>query len=229
VSARILLVDDEPALVHGVTYALARDGYEVEVAGDGRSAVAAALAQTFDLIILDVMLPGLSGTRACRAIRAASDVPIIMLTARDSERDLVEGLQMGADDYVTKPFSAAELLGRIQALLRRRRIDLAANGATMLSAGAIRIDLVADEVLVDGKRVALTPSEFKILCLLASNPGKVLSPRRIMEHLWGSTHVGDVHTCEVHVSALRRKIERDPGAPTRLVTLRGEGYMLTSS
>jgi DNA-binding response OmpR family regulator len=226
VNPRILLVDDEPSLVQGLSYALARDGYDVDVETDGESAVEAALSRELDLIILDLMLPRLSGTEACKRIRAASDVPIIMLTARDSERDLVYGLEVGADDYVTKPFSAAELLSRIAALLRRRKIDRVASRTLTLTVGALEVDLVSDRVTVDGAPVALTPSEFKILCLLASSPGKIHSRREIMEHLWGSTHVGDEHTCEVHVSALRRKIERDPAAPARLVTVRGEGYTL---
>jgi two-component system response regulator RegX3 len=179
--------------------------------------------------VLDLMLPRLSGTEACRRIRAASDVPIIMLTARDSERDLVHGLEVGADDYVTKPFSAAELMSRIAALLRRRQIDLVAGAVTTLSVGGVVIDLFSDTVTVDGNPVALTPSEFKILCLLASAPGAIMPRKQIMEHLWGSTHVGDEHTCEVHVSALRRKIERDPATPERLITVRGEGYTLMAN
>lgn len=223
---RILIVDDEPSLVRGLSYALEREGYNVDIETDGQSAVTTALSRELDLIILDLMLPGLSGTEACRQIRAASDVPIIMLTARDSERDLVHGLETGADDFVTKPFSAAELTSRIAALLRRRTIDRVASARTVVLVGGIAIDLVADSVTVDGRSVSLTPSEFKILCLLASAPEMIFSRRKIMEHLWGSTHVGDEHTCEVHVSALRRKIERDPAAPRRLVTVRGEGYAL---
>jgi two-component system response regulator RegX3 len=226
-SERILIVDDEPSLVRGLSYALEREGYEIDVATDGEAAVDKALADSFDLIILDLMLPRLSGTEACRRIRAASDVPIIMLTARDAERDLVNGLEVGADDYVTKPFSAAELMSRISAMLRRRTIDRLANTNHVLSAGDIEIDLVSDTVTVDEKPVGLTPSEFKILCLLASAPGRVFSRRQIMEHLWGSTHVGDEHTCEVHISALRRKIEQLPASPERLVTVRGEGYSLS--
>ncbi|HEX4518546.1 MAG TPA: response regulator transcription factor [Gaiellaceae bacterium] len=225
-SPRILLVDDEPSLVRGLRYALEREGYDVDVETDGESAVEAALSRELDLVLLDLMLPRLSGTDACRQIRAASDVPIIMLTARDSERDLVHGLEIGADDYVTKPFSAAELMSRIAALLRRRQIDLVAGAGTTITVGGIVIDLLSDRVTVDDKPVSLTPSEFKILCLLASTPGTVIPRRQIMEHLWGSTHVGDEHTCEVHVSALRRKIERDAASPERLVTARGEGYML---
>jgi two-component system response regulator RegX3 len=226
VSPRILVVDDEPSLVRGLTYALERDKFEVEVATDGEAAVDAALTQAVDLVILDLMLPRLSGEEACRQIRARSDVPIIMLTAKDSERDLLTGLEIGADDYVTKPFSAAELIGRVGALLRRRALDQAANEQLVRTVGEIRIDLVRDEVSVEGKQVALTPSEFKILGLLSAVPGAAYTRRQIMEHLWGSTFTADEHTCEVHVSALRRKIERDPASPERLITVRGVGYSL---
>ncbi len=225
-SPRILVVDDEPSLVRGLTYALEREQFEVEVAVDGKSAVEKALTQAIDLVILDLMLPQLSGEDACRQIRAESDVPIIMLTAKDSERELILGLEIGADDYVTKPFSAAELIGRISALLRRRELDRATNEQLVRSVGGIKIDLVRDAVAVDGKQVALTPSEFKILSFLAGAPGSTYTRRQIMEHLWGSTFTADEHTCEVHVSSLRRKIERDPSSPERLVTIRGVGYTL---
>jgi two-component system response regulator RegX3 len=229
VSPRVLVVDDEPSLVQGLTYALQRERFEVEVVGDGRSAVETALSQVFDVILLDVMLPRLSGTEACREIRAGSDVPIIMLTARDSEREVVEGLGVGADDYVTKPFSAAELVSRIRSVLRRRELDRAANADVVRKLGGLVVDLVNDEVRVDGKPVQLTPSEFRILGLLASAPGATWSRRQIMEHLWGSTHIGDEHTCEVHISTLRRKIEPDPANPMRLLTVRGVGYSLVAA
>jgi len=228
VSPRILIVDDEPSLVRGLSYALERDGFEIEVATDGEAAIEMALSHELDLIILDLMLPKVSGTDACRRIRGFSDIPIIMLTARDSERDLVNGFEVGADDYVTKPFSAEELLCRISALLRRHKVGQMATSAVNLNVGGITIDLVADKVTADGSAVALTPSEFKILTLLASAPDSIFSRRQIMEQLWGSTHIGDEHTCEVHVSALRRKIERDPAVPERLITIRGEGYSLTA-
>jgi two-component system response regulator RegX3 len=227
-SPRILVVDDEPSLVHGLTYALEREKFEVEVATDGEAAVEAALGHAIDLVVLDLMLPKLSGSDACKQIRARSDVPIIMLTAKDSERDLLDGLAVGADDYVTKPFSANELVGRISALLRRRSLDRAANEEVVRTVGGLTIDFISDEVTVDGKRASLTPSEFKILSLLATDPGSTFSRRQIMEHLWGSTYVGDEHTCEVHVSSLRRKIEREPGSPERLVTVRGVGYALNA-
>ena len=225
-SPRILVVDDEPSLVHGLTYALEREKFEVEVATDGKAAVDAAKSQVIDLVILDLMLPKLSGEEACRQIRATSDVPIIMLTAKDSEREVIHGLDMGADDYVTKPFSAAELIGRVRALLRRRRLDRTAGEQIVRTVGGIEIDLIRHEVAVDGNQVSLTPSEFKILSLLASVPGAAYSRKQIMENLWGSRFTADEHTCEVHVSALRRKIERDPTSPERLVTVRGVGYTL---
>jgi two-component system response regulator RegX3 len=228
-SPRILVVDDEPSLVRGLTYALERDKFEVEVATDGEAAVDAALTQAIDLVILDLMLPKLSGEEACKKIRESSGVPIIMLTAKDSERELLAGLELGADDYVTKPFSAAELIARVSALLRRRQLDHAASEQVVRTVGAIKIDLVRDEVSVEGKPVSLTPSEFKILGLLAGAPGSAYTRRQIMEHLWGSTFTADEHTCEVHVSALRRKIERDPASPERLVTVRGVGYTLRAA
>jgi two-component system response regulator RegX3 len=225
-SPRILVVDDEPSLVEALTYALERERFEVQVATDGKAAVEAALTQAIDLVLLDLMLPELSGEEACRQIRSRSDVPIIMLTAKDSERELVQGLEIGADDYVTKPFSAAELISRISALLRRRQLDRTTSDQLVRTVGGVRIDLVNDEVTVDGRKVLLTPSEFKILSLLASVPGSTYSRRQIMEHLWGSRFIAAEHTCEVHVSALRRKIEPNPGKPQRLVTLRGVGYSL---
>jgi len=225
VSPRILVVDDEPALVATLTYALERENFEVSVAVDGEAAVEAALSEAFDLVLLDLGLPKLTGTEACRRIRARSGVPIIMLTAKDSSVDLVLGLEVGADDYVTKPFSAVELLSRIHALLRRREIDRAAHAGMVRQVGALTIDVLHDQVSVDGAPIALTPSEFKILNLLASNPGAVFSRRQILEHLWGSAHVGDEHTSEVHISSLRRKIE-PPTGPKRLITVRGVGYKL---
>ena len=170
---RILVVDDEPALVQGVTYALEREQFEVEVATDGMAAVNAVRNHAVDLVVLDLMLPVLSGTEACRRIRADSTVPIIMLTAKDSERDLIEGLEAGADDYVTKPFSAKELVARVRALLRRRVLDRSAHRDVVRSIGALTIDFFSDVVTLDGERVPLTPSEFKILSLLATEPGSV--------------------------------------------------------
>jgi two-component system response regulator RegX3 len=226
VSPRILIVDDEPSILRGLQYAFEREQFEVETATDGAQAVSIALSEAVDLVVLDLTLPRLSGTDACKRIRAQSAVPIIMLTARDTERDLVAGLEVGADDYMTKPFSAAELIARARALLRRRELDRSAD-QTQRTVGAISIDLVHDTVTVRGRKVTLTPSEFKILSLLASEPGAVFSRRQIMERLWDSTHIGDEHACEVHVSSLRRKIKIGPTEPQPLVTVRGRGYMLT--
>ena len=195
--------------------------------GRRRSSRAARAATT--LVVLDVMLPGLSGIEVCRALRAESDVPILMLTARDAESDRVLGLELGADDYVTKPFSSAELLSRVRAILRRRELDRATGGATVRKLGGLQIDLGRHEVLVDGERVHLTLSEFKVLSLLAEQPESVVSRRELMQHLWASEHVGDEHACEVHISNLRRKIERDPSQPERLVTVRGSGYKLVAA
>ena len=221
---RILVVDDEPALVQGVTYALEREHFEVEVATDGMAAVNAVRNHAVDLVVLDLMLPVLSGTEACRRIRADSTVPIIMLTAKDSERDLIEGLEAGADDYVTKPFSAKELVARVRALLRRRVLDRSAHRDVVRSIGALTIDFFSDVVTLDGERVPLTPSEFKILSLLATEPGSVFSRRQIMDHLWDEG--GNERTFEVHVSSLRRKIQRDEAE--RLTTVRGVGYALNA-
>jgi two-component system response regulator RegX3 len=193
---------------------------------DGPSALESGRSGRYSLVVLDVMLPGLSGVEVCRALRAESDVPILMLTARDAESDRVLGLELGADDYVTKPFSSAELLSRVRAILRRRELD---RGTTVRKLGGLQIDLGRHEVLVDGERVHLTLSEFKVLSLLAAQPESVVSRRELMQHLWASEHVGDEHACEVHISNLRRKIERDPTQPERLVTVRGEGYKLVAA
>jgi two-component system response regulator RegX3 len=171
----------------------------------------------------------MSGTDVCRRLRAESGVPIIMLTAKDSEVDRVLGLELGADDYVTKPFSTAELVSRVRAILRRRELDRSEGGRALRELGGLSIDLAAQEVRADGAVVRLTLSEFKVLSLLAREPERIVSRREIMQNLWGSEHVGDEHACEVHISNLRRKIERDPGRPERLLTVRGEGYKLVAA
>jgi two-component system response regulator RegX3 len=225
---RILLVDDDAGVRDVVAFTLRRDGYDVDEERDGESALESGRTGRYALV-LDVMLPGLSGVEVCRALRAESDVPILMLTARDAESDRVLGLEIGADDYVTKPFSSAELLSRVRAILRRRELDRATGGATVRKLGGLQIDLGRHEVLVDGERVHLTLSEFKVLSLLAEQPESVVSRRELMQHLWASEHVGDEHACEVHISNLRRKIERDPSQPERLVTVRGSGYKLIAA
>jgi two-component system, OmpR family, response regulator RegX3 len=222
----ILVVDDDPGVLDVVAFTLRREGFAVDEEWDGAVALAAARTRSYDIVILDIMLPELSGTDVCRTLRAESDVPILMLTARDAELDRVNGLELGADDYVTKPFSSAELLSRVRAILRRRELDRANGGLPVRRLGGLQIDLSRQEVLVDGERVHLTLSEFKVLSLLAEQPGSPISRRELMQHLWASEHVGDEHACEVHISNLRRKIERDPSQPQRLLTVRGLGYRL---
>jgi two-component system, OmpR family, response regulator RegX3 len=225
-STNILVVDDDPGVLDVVAFTLRREGFEVDEERDGPAALAAARARSYDIVILDIMLPELSGTDVCRALRAESDVPIMMLTARDAELDRVNGLELGADDYVTKPFSSAELLSRVRAILRRRALDRAKGALPVRRLGGLQIDLGRQEVLVDGERVHLTLSEFKVLALLAEQSDSPVSRRELMQHLWASEHVGDEHACEVHISNLRRKIEKDPSRPQRLVTVRGLGYKL---
>jgi DNA-binding response OmpR family regulator len=225
----ILLVDDDPGVLDVVAFMLRREGFDVDEERDGTAALERARQNSYDIVILDVMLPGMSGTDVCRALRSESDVPILMLTARDAEIDRVLGLELGADDYVTKPFSTAELLSRVRAILRRRDLDRATGGATVRRLGGLQIDLGRHEVSVDGDRVHLTLSEFKVLSLLAEQPERVVSRRELMQHLWASEHVGDEHACEVHISNLRRKIEKDATQPERLVTVRGMGYKLVAA
>jgi DNA-binding response OmpR family regulator len=226
VSDRILVVDDEPAIVDAVTYALRASGFEVDTSGDGESALEAARSKDgYDVLVLDVRLPGLSGIEICRRLRSESDVPILILTAMDAEVDRVLGLEAGADDYVTKPFSVAELVSRVRAILRRRELDRAAGGG-IRRVGSLELDVNRHEVRIDGRTIRLTPSEFRLLAFLAQEPERVYTRREIMQHLWDSTYVGDQRACDIHVSNLRRKIEETPGRPERLVTVRGVGYKL---
>ena len=224
-SARILVVEDEPAIADAVGYALRGEGHEVETVEDGEHAITAVEAGEFDLLVLDLMLPGVSGVEVCRRLRDESAVPILMLTARDSEVDRVLGLEAGADDYVTKPFSMSELLARVRAILRRRELDTSTTAATR-RVGGLDLDLERYEAAIDGEPVRLTQSELKLLALLAREPGRVYSRREIMQHLWESNYVGDERAADLHVSNIRRKIERDPDNPERLVTVRGAGYKL---
>jgi two-component system, OmpR family, response regulator RegX3 len=223
---RILVVDDEPAIADSVGYALEEEGFEVDVVGDGVAALDAAREQAYDLMILDLLLPQMPGLEVCRTLRAESDLPILMLTAKDAEVDRVRGLELGADDYVTKPFSLAELVSRVRAILRRRELDRNSRSTTTRAFGGLKIDLTMHTVEIDGRPIHLTPSEFRLLALLASAPGRVRTRREIMQHLWQSSYVGDERACDVHVSNLRRKIEPDPAKPARLVTVRGVGYRL---
>jgi DNA-binding response OmpR family regulator len=225
-SPRVLLADDEPDILAPVSYALRAEGFDVETAVDGEEALEAARRGDFDAVVLDVMMPRLSGTEVCKRLRAESIVPIIMLTAKDAEVDRVLGLELGADDYVTKPFSTRELASRIRAVLRRGELERSAGGASSVQAGDVRIDLASHRVTVAGDEVRLTPSEFKVLALLAAEPNRVFSRWQIMERLWDAPYVGTARAADVHVSNLRRKIEDDPTHPKRLVTVREAGYKL---
>ena len=222
---RILVVDDEQAIVDAVSYALRAAGFEVDEFGDGESALEAARTTPYDVLVIDVRLPGLSGIEICRRLRGESDVPILMLTAMDAEVDRVLGLEAGADDYVTKPFSVAELVSRVRAILRRRQLDRAGSFGVR-RVGSLELDVARHEVRLDGNTIRLTPSEFRLLALLAEEPERVYSRREIMQHLWNSSYVGDERACDIHVSNLRKKIEATPGRPSRLVTVRGVGYKL---
>jgi two-component system response regulator RegX3 len=228
VTYRVAVVDDEAAIRDAVTYALRSDGFDVDPFESGEDVLRAVEDDVSpDLIVLDLMLPGLSGTEVCRRVRATSPVPIIVLTARDAEVDRVMGLEAGADDYVTKPFSMAELVSRVRANLRRRELDRTAQPTTR-KVGDLELDLARHDVRVSGRPVRLTPSEFKVLALLADQPDRVFSRREIMQHLWESSYVGDQRACDIHVSNIRRKLETDPSRPTRLLTVRGVGYRLTA-
>jgi DNA-binding response OmpR family regulator len=224
---RVLVVEDEPAVRDALAYALRGEGFDVDVAADGEAGLHAAQGSDYEVLVLDLMLPKMSGTEVCRRLRTESAVPIIMLTAKGAELDRVLGLEIGADDYVTKPFSMAELIGRIRAILRRR--DLDRSGAERrLRIGSLELDPIRHEARVDGDPKRLTPSEFKLLLLLAEQPERVFSRREIMQHLWDSEYVGDQRACDIHISNLRQKLEHDAARPERIVTVRGVGYKLAA-
>jgi len=220
---RILIVEDEQSLSDPLSFLLRREGYDTEVAADGREALAAFDRSGADLVLLDLMLPGLPGTEVCRELRTRSSVPIIMLTAKDSEVDIVVGLELGADDYVTKPYSTRELLARIRAVLRRRTEadDL---DESVLQAGPVRMDVDRHAVAVDGVEVAMPLKEFELLELLLRNAGRVLTRGQLIDRVWGSDYFGDTKTLDVHIKRIRSKIETDPSQPTLLLTVRGLGY-----
>jgi two-component system response regulator RegX3 len=221
---RVLIAEDEPAISDAVAYALRAEGYDVDAVPDGESAIEATRSNGFDLLVLDLMLPGVSGVEVCRRIRAESALPILMLTARTSEVDRVLGLEAGADDYVAKPFSMLELISRVRAILRRRELD--SGGVSQVRASGIELDLRRHTVEIDGESVRLTPSELRLLACFVREPERVFSRRELMQHLWDSTYVGDQRACDAHIVNLRRKIEQDPERPTRLLTVRGVGYKL---
>ncbi len=220
---RILLVEDEIALSDPLSFLLEREGYEVEIAADGPSAITAFDQNGADLVLLDLMLPGLPGTEVCREIRTRSTVPIIMLTAKDSEIDIVVGLELGADDYVTKPYSTRELLARIRAVLRRR-IEVEDFDDAILEGGRVRMDVDRHTVEVDGVAVPMPLKEFELLELLMRNPGRVLTRGQLIDRVWGSDYFGDTKTLDVHIKRIRSKIEVQPSEPVQLVTVRGLGY-----
>ena len=220
---RLLVVEDEVSISEPLAYMLEREGFEVCVAGDGPSALEEFARSGADLVLLDVMLPGLSGTEVCRTLRATSAVPIIMLTARDGEIDKVVGLELGADDYVTKPFSHRELVARVRAVLRRGTEADESAGA-VLEVGPVRMDVDRHLVTVGGVPVQLPLKEFDLLELLLRNAGRVLTRGQLIDRVWGSDYVGDTKTLDVHVKRVRAKVEPDPRAPQHLITVRGLGY-----
>jgi len=229
---KILIVEDELTLQETLAYNLKRQGYVVEITGDGPSALTVARQSHPDLILLDIMLPGIDGFEVCRILRQEMNTPILMLTARDDEIDRVVGLEVGADDYLTKPFSMRELMARVKALLRRVRLireEIETPPTTPVTIEALEFDnLVIDierrEVRIEGKPIPLKPKEYELLLYFAQNRGKVLSREHILESVWGWDFTGDSRTVDVHVRWLREKIEFDPAEPHRIITVRGAGY-----
>lgn len=220
---RVLVVEDEESFSEALSFMLRREGYEVEVAGDGNLAVDQFERRGADLVLLDLMLPGISGTEVCRAIRSKSQVPIIMLTAKDGEVDKVVGLEIGADDYITKPFSSRELLARVRAVLRRHgdAVDLL---PTTIEAGPVRLDADRHVVTVRGDVVSMPLKEFDLLEFLVRNAGRVMTRSQLIDRVWGSDYVGDTKTLDVHIKRLRAKVETDAANPVHLLTVRGLGY-----
>ena len=220
---QILMIEDEESLSDPLAYLLGREGFEVTVVADGLEAVAQFDRTGADLVLLDLMLPGQSGTEVCKQIRQRSTVPIIMLTAKDAEIDKVLGLELGADDYVTKPYSSRELVARVRAVLRRQGEPEELVSAT-LGAGPVRMDVERHVVSVDGEQVSLPLKEFELLEMLLRNAGRVLTRGQLIDRVWGSDYVGDTKTLDVHVKRLRAKVEQDPSNPVHIVTIRGLGY-----
>ncbi|MGO2004226.1 response regulator [Arthrobacter rhombi] len=224
---RILVVEDEESLSDPLEYLLTKEGFEIQVVDNGLDAVIEFDRNGADLVLLDLMLPGQSGTEVCRQLRQRSSVPVIMLTAKDSEIDKVVGLEIGADDYVTKPYSARELIARIRAVLRRQGEPEELMASTV-QAGPVRMDVERHTVSVHGEAVSFPLKEFELLEMLLRNAGRVLTRGQLIDRVWGSDYVGDTKTLDVHVKRLRSKIEPDPGAPVHLVTVRGLGYKFES-
>ena len=226
---KVLVVEDEASYREPLTYQLVREGFEVVAAADGPSALELFATQGADIVLLDLMLPGISGIEVCRQLRTQSAVPVIMLTAKDSEIDKVVGLELGADDYVTKPYSFRELLARIRAVLRRQGVDspdAAAAGDEVLNVGGLRLDVERHEVTLHGHPVALPLKEFDLLEILLRNSGRVMTRGQLIDRVWGADYVGDTKTLDVHIKRLRAKFEADPANPQLLLTVRGLGYKL---
>ncbi|MEI3842840.1 MULTISPECIES: response regulator transcription factor [Microbacterium] len=221
---RILLVEDEPDLADPLAYLLRREGYEVEIAEDGPAALAAFRESGADVVLLDLMLPGMPGTEVCRQIRATSTVPIIMLTAKDSEVDIVVGLELGADDYITKPYSSRELLARMRAVLRRVVQAESELDERVLEGGRVTLDIDRHTVAVDGEVINMPLKEFELLEVLMRNSGRVLTRGQLIDRVWGSDYFGDTKTLDVHIKRIRSRIEANPSEPVMLVTVRGLGY-----
>ncbi|TAM92656.1 MAG: response regulator transcription factor [Jatrophihabitans sp.] len=221
---RILLVEDEPSFAETLAFQLRRDGFEVDLAASGPDGLALFDRDGADLVLLDLMLPGMSGTEVCRRLRARGAVPIIMVTARDAEVDKIVHLELGADDYVTKPFSARELIARIRAVLRRGEPGGPDVAGDVVEAGPVRMDVERHRVTVGGAAVTLPLKEFELLEVLLRNAGRVLTRGQLIDRVWGPGYVGDTRTLDVHVKRLRAKIEPEPARPRHVVTVRGLGY-----
>jgi two-component system, OmpR family, response regulator RegX3 len=221
---KLLLVEDERSIAEGLTITLAAEGFDVSWVQDGRDAIPTWERERPDLVLLDLMLPGMSGTEICRTLRARSDVPIIVLTARDAEVDRVVGLELGADDYVTKPFSTRELVARIRSVLRRAPLVTNFGEVVPIEVAGVRVDRARHEVRVDGDPVELPPKEFELLAYLIDYAGRVLTRQQLIDGIWGSDYVGDTKTLDVHIRRLRARIEPDPANPHRIQTVRGVGY-----
>lgn len=224
--SRILVVEDEETLSEAIAFLLSKEGFEVAVAATGPDAITDFDKNGADLILLDLMIPGLSGTEVCRQIRTKSAVPIIMLTAKDSEIDKVVGLEIGADDYVTKPYSSRELIARIRAVLRRGELSDVTDASGPLEVGPVRLDVDRHIITVNGAPVALPLKEFELLEFLMRNSGRVLTRMQLIDRVWGSDYVGDTKTLDVHIKRLRAKIEVDPANPELIQTVRGMGYKM---
>jgi two-component system response regulator RegX3 len=223
-SGAVLIVEDEEALAESVQFALEVEGFEVAAVGDGRDALTSVAANPPDLVLLDLMLPGLSGLDVLRTIRRDHNMPVIILTAKDAEADKVLGLELGADDYVTKPFSTRELIARVRSHLRRSRLGGMPDDSLVISGGDVEMDIDRHEVRVRGDDVALRPKEFDLLFALLARKGKLVTRDTLISEVWGYDYVGDTKTLDVHIKRLRKKVEADPGEPELIVTVRGLGY-----